>query len=266
MDASTRHVCFVGSAQWARLARLCLATYLVATTFVQDGTAQVKTWAHADSGEYDPFEEVATTDDGEPSQCAFQDGGPTMNGPFAPSTGAPEPPIAGNDSAADDSWQPRPLADLSTNILLPNGLLPRDYWAERPPQPLPCSDAFATRCWATSSFNWQASCLAHNPLYFEQVNLERYGYGCSGCGRCCGCNDCCSTCLQSAAAAAHFFGTMPALPYLMAVDCPAECDYTLGHYRPGSCPPWRYTCCSSWSAVGGLSEAGVLTGLIFLIP
>ena len=70
--------------------------------------------------------------------------------------------------------------------------------------------------------------FCHRPLYFEEINLERYGYGCGWC-------------LQPGASAAHFFGTVPALPYLMTVDCPHECIYTLGHYRPGSCPPWRAT-------------------------
>jgi hypothetical protein len=66
--------------------------------------------------------------------------------------------------------------------------------------------------------------------------------------------------------AGHFFTTVPALPYKMAVDCPGECDYTLGHYRPGSCPPRQFHCCSRVSGLGAFSEAGVLTGMIFLIP
>ena len=38
--------------------------------------------------------------------------------------------------------------------------------------------------------------------------------------------------------AAHFFVTVPLLPYKMGVEPPCECEYTLGYYRPGSCAPW----------------------------
>jgi len=142
----------------------------------------------------------------------------------------------------------------ATNIVLPSGVLPRNYWSERTPQHVaffdPCG---TTRGWPVNSFNWVASCLCHNPLYFEEINLERYGYGCC-------------ECVQPVVSAAHFFATVPALPYMMAVDCPGSCDYTLGHYRPGSCPPRRYHCCTRCSALGALSAGGVATGLIFLIP
>ena len=111
-----------------------------------------------------------------------------------------------------------------------------------------------------NSFNWVASCLCHNPLYFEEINLERYGYGCGVDG------PCCTNGVQSLCSAAHFFGTVVALPYEMGVDCPCECDYTLGHYRPGSCPPRQFHCCTRCSALGGLSASGAAVGLIFLIP
>ena len=40
----------------------------------------------------------------------------------------------------------------------------------------------------------------------------------------------------------HFFGATVALPYLLLVEPPRECVYTLGEYRPGSCVPfqWNY--------------------------
>lgn len=176
-----------------------------------------------------------------------------------PSPSAQEQAAAPQEPGAD--WTPKPLAEITTNILLPGGVLPRNYWTERAPQHVaffdPCG---TTRGWPVNTFNWVPSCFCHNPLYFEEINLERYGYGCGCFG------PCCSSCVQSAASAAHFFATVPALPYKMAVDCPGECDYTLGHYRPGSCPPWQYHCCSRASCLGALSSGGVATGLIFLIP
>jgi hypothetical protein len=158
-------------------------------------------------------------------------------------------------------WAPTPLADLTTNTVLPAGTLPRDYWNERTPQHVAFFDPTGTtRGWPVNTFNWVASCFCCNPLYFEEVNLERYGYGCGCFG------PCCTQCVQSTVSGAHFFANVVALPYKMGVDCPCECDYTLGHYRPGSCPPWRYTCCTRCKATGGLTAGGVAMGLIFLIP
>jgi hypothetical protein len=258
-----------------------LASWILAMTGSAVTEAGFPTTTAYDRRGYDPFEDAVPTSatPTSPSVTNRTDGQPRYDDPFdqpAPAAVAkvatiafrqneptvsetiPPPPAVGQQ--ADDSdepganWTPTPLDELSTNIVLPGGLLPRDHWAERPHQFVgffdPCG---MTRGWPVNSYLWEASCFAHNPLYFEEINLERYGYGCCAC-------------LQPAASACHFFGTVPALPYKMAVDCPGECEYTLGHYRPGSCPPWRYHCCSRVSGLGAMSEAGVLTGLIFLIP
>lgn len=232
--------------------RVLLAACLVATF----GPVRARGEAAFPAG-YDPFESTAAADAQaaaeQTSTVAFQsESGPSATLPAPTYADDPDPD---DETAAD--WQPTPLTDLSTNIRLPGGMLPRDYAAERPPAELPVGEMDspygATRGWPLSMYHWKASCLCHQPLYFEEINLERYGYGCCGC-------------LQYGVSAAHFFGTVPALPYLMAADCPGECDYTLGHYRPGSCPPWQYhwpPCCDPLAT---FSEAGILTGLIFLIP
>ena len=36
--------------------------------------------------------------------------------------------------------------------------------------------AYAPRAWTPTTMTWKASNLCHNPLYFEDVNLERYGH------------------------------------------------------------------------------------------
>jgi hypothetical protein len=162
----------------------------------------------------------------------------------------PQLDLAKNPCAAMDE---KPLGELGIGIALPAGQLPDDpasaCWNElnAASGPFP-----AIRCWPTAVYNWNATCLCYRPLYFEEINLERYGYGC------------CET-LQPLASAAHFFGTVPALPYCMAVECPCKCVYTLGHYRPGSCPPKRY----HWppcSPLAAAAEGGVWTGMVFLIP
>jgi hypothetical protein len=112
-------------------------------------------------------------------------------------------------------------------------------------------------------YNWDPTCLCYQPLYFEEINAERYGYICDDCC----CRWCCmpGNCMQSAASAAHFFGTIPALPYCLAAECPTECVYTLGHYRPGSCPPWRWHW-PPWDPYAAATCAAVYTGFVFAIP
>jgi hypothetical protein len=153
----------------------------------------------------------------------------------------------------------KPLGELGINIAQSSGSLPTDLAT-------PCWDQInqketALRAWSTAVYNWDATCLCHRPLYFEEVNLERYGYQCGD--HCCSFP--CECCLQPAASAAHFYGSVLALPYCMAAECPGDCVYTLGHYRPGDCNPWRY----HWppcDPLAMLSVGGVYTGLIFAIP
>ncbi|MCU0981603.1 MAG: hypothetical protein MUF25_20830 [Pirellulaceae bacterium] len=108
-----------------------------------------------------------------------------------------------------------------------------------------------SRAWPSSCYGWEAPAVCYRPLYFEQVNLERYGYSCGV--------------AQPLVSAAHFFGTIPALPYLIAAQPCGECVYTLGHYRPGSCAPFHLYR-PPLSLRGAAAEAGVVTGLIFAIP
>lgn len=173
--------------------------------------------------------------------------------------GLPPTAVPGGQASAENVAL-RPITDLTINIQLPGGMLPRNYWGEHP-QPAPFIATCGTnRGWPFDSYHWCPSCLCYQPLYFEEPNLERYGYGC-GCYTCCG-----STCIQSACSAAHFFATVPALPYMMAANCPCECNYALGDYRPGSCPPWRYQCCAPCSAFGAGAEGAAAYGLILMLP
>jgi hypothetical protein len=166
------------------------------------------------------------------------------------------PPPTGPSATASDPCAAaveKPMSALGIYIGLPTGDLPADHaaacWESINQSGGPLA---AARGWPGLVYQWDATALCHRPLYFEEINLERHGYGCCAC-------------LQPLASAAHFFGTVPALPYCMADECPCECVYTLGHYRPGSCPPWR---CHwpSWDPLAAAAEGGVITGMIFLIP
>jgi len=91
----------------------------------------------------------------------------------------------------------------------------------------------------------------HQPLYFEQANLER-------CGKSWGC-------LTTAVSATHFAASTIMLPWQMAVsppcstvrtlrDCKAGCEYPMSALLP------------EYSWTGAAAEAAVITGLIFIIP
>ncbi|PHS01142.1 MAG: hypothetical protein COA78_22970 [Blastopirellula sp.] len=113
------------------------------------------------------------------------------------------------------------------------------------------SDFGSHRDWDPTIAQWEAPAFYHRPLYFEEVNLERYGHR--------------KKVLQPALSAAHFFGNTLALPYKIGVNHPCERVYTLGHYRPGDCNPHdRHGL--PWSFKGAVYAGGFYTGLVFFVP
>lgn len=163
----------------------------------------------------------------------------------APVEKQPEPPQRA-------CYQAPPLSALSTSIALPSGAMPTNVAAECAEKFSPTGDIRLACGWGGTEFYWSATCMRHRPLYFEEINAERYGYTVS-------------YCLQPVISAARFFGTIPALPYKMVVERPRDCIYTLGHYRPGSCAPrrWHRLPLKAGAAV---VETGFIAGLILLLP
>jgi hypothetical protein len=86
---------------------------------------------------------------------------------------------------------------------------------------------FVARNFTPTIFTWKASGICHKPLYFEDVQLERYGHSWN-------------PIVQPFVSGAHFFVSVPLLPYKMGLRPPHECVYTLGYYRPGSCAPYMF--------------------------
>jgi len=113
-------------------------------------------------------------------------------------------------------------------------------------------DPFDGRNFVPSTVQWAASGLCHKPLYFEQVQLERYGHEIG-------------PVLQPVVSTAHFFGSIPLLPYKMGIHPPFECQYELGYYRPGSCAPYMIPPIP-WSLRGAAAQAAAVTGAAALIP
>lgn len=182
-------------------------------------------------------------------------------GPVSPSstkttsaqTADPEelPPAPRPLPAAED-WDLKPIGGVTLDIAAPAGDFPENVAAPYLEAAGEYTDQPNLEAVGWSyAYYWQASGYCHGPLYFEEVNLERYGYSLGV--------------LQPAVSGAHFFGTLPILPYKMAVDRPGTCIYTLGHARPGSYTPFQiHRPPLRWDAA--LVEGAAVTGLIFLIP
>jgi hypothetical protein len=136
------------------------------------------------------------------------------------------------------------ISQLTTNITPSPGELPRDCpWG---------GDNFQSRAWSQVTFAWTASGLCNHPLYFEEVQVERYGHTLG-------------PWMQPFASGAHFFLTLPILPYKMGLELPNECMYSLGYYRPGDCAPYLIDPLPL-SIRAGVFEAGAWVGGAALIP
>jgi len=132
-----------------------------------------------------------------------------------PAKPAPEPTVA---VKPPEPPKQRPLSALSIDIR-PVGEAPPNAAAEVHYLGAPEVEPEG-RGWGETLYFWQASNMAHRPLYFEQAYVERYGYNYG--------------CLQPIASGVQFFGTVAVLPVKCAVRRPNECDWTLGYGRPGS--------------------------------
>jgi hypothetical protein len=143
----------------------------------------------------------------------------------------------------------KPITQIELNLAPPP---PGEYRDVNVPRDCPLDgDPFSPRAWQPATLTWIASGLHHGPLYFEEPQLERYGHFWPG--------------VQPFLSGAHFFGTLPVLPYKMGLEPPLECIYPLGYYQPGECAPHSIPPVPL-NLQAALLEAGTVTGLIFLIP
>jgi hypothetical protein len=170
---------------------------------------------------------------------------PDPQAPVEPSPLSPAEVIPSGQLLPDE----RPICQLTTGILPSGGEFPEDVAATRFNSDIA---AWMPRPWEGTVYYWDAPDYCHRPLYYEEVNLERYGY--SHCPL-----------LQPAISGAHFFCATLALPYNSTVHPPHECIYPLGHYRPGSPVPYRIHR-PEWDPKAAAMQAGAVGGLILLIP
>jgi hypothetical protein len=210
-----------------------------------------------------PFATEAT--DGEPAGATFLE---TIGQPEPAATEDQEPKKAKSSLsegvyAGEVSRDLKPISQVTTSMAIPPNQYDPDVpdKDERPRLPR-AHELFAKepvqfhgpghfRPWPEQTSLWEAPGISSHPLYFEEVYVERYGYSFG--------------LAQPVVSAAHFFGRIPALPYLMTVDPPHRCVYTLGHYRAGSCAP-LYWEVPPFDPLAAAVQGGVVTGLVFLIP
>jgi hypothetical protein len=128
------------------------------------------------------------------------------------------------------------------------------YWGEGVGLPAECRlrGKMQIRNFTMITYTWKASGLCHKPLYFEEVQLERYGHTFGPVA-------------QPFVSGAHFFANIAILPYKMGINPPNECQYALGYYRPGDCAPYMIPPVPL-SARGGLYQAGAVVGAVALFP
>ncbi len=112
--------------------------------------------------------------------------------------------------------------------------------------------AYNERNFAQMCYAWEASNLWYNPLYFQDVGLERYGHTHN-------------EAIQPFISMGKFGGQVLMLPYQMSLNPACRKKYALGYYRPGECAPKK---CYQLplSAKAAAAQAGVMSGMILLFP
>ena len=142
-------------------------------------------------------------------------------------------------------WRKIPVGNMSDGDL--DALA--SYW-QLPKECTISTSTFAGRSWVPQTVTWKASNLCHKPLFFENVQLERYGHSHG-------------PFLQPVHSTVHFFSSIALAPYNMRITPANECQYALGFYRPGNCAPWLREPFPI-SLAGARFEASVLTAGAFL--
>jgi len=147
---------------------------------------------------------------------------------------------------------PLPIGMIGSAIAPDSGQLPidraADWFAEFGTV---YQDNQSTRGWYARYLPWTAPSDRHQPLYFEDINLERCGYHFG--------------CVQPFVSAAKFYGRVPWAVYMEVAQPCGECAHDLGKYRPGSpsCPTHQRPRLYLPAAA---VEAFWVAGLILLVP
>jgi len=166
-----------------------------------------------------------------------------------PSATVPAGP-KGSYEKVERGW--KPIGAVSASIALPAGELPANLAApEFARAGVVVAPINQNHNWPTLSYSWEASAVGHNPLYFEDANLERYGYS--------------HGILQPWISGGRFFLTVVLLPYKIVAHPLGQIVYPLGYYRPGDpAPPVREI--EPIKLTASAAEAAFIIGMIIILP
>lgn len=121
----------------------------------------------------------------------------------------------GSGSTVPD-WPAKSIREVRIDVRESGGRFPDDRSIEMMSFGGPVSRPASAKVFA-----WAAPNIKYQPLYFEEVALERYGQTLPP-------NQ------QAVASGIHFFKSLVTLPHQMRHDAPSSCDYPLGFCRPGN--------------------------------
>ncbi len=146
----------------------------------------------------------------------------------------------------------KPIGAVTASIAAPAGELPVNQAAPVFAQAgVVAAPVNASHNWPTFTYAWEASAVPHNPLWFEDVNLERYGYT--------------HGILQPWISGGRFFINVVFLPYHIVAEPPGTLEYPLGYYRPGdAAPPVRQI--KPVKPLAAVAEAAFIIGMIIILP
>ncbi len=115
----------------------------------------------------------------------------------------------------------KPLSEIRADARLERAELPRDRAPEFFEETVPVSDASLGRDeWPDFRFGWASGRFYHQPLYFQDAGLERYG------------QSRCYPALQPVASSIHFFGNAAAFPIKLMLVHPRSYTSTPSSLRP----------------------------------
>ncbi len=119
--------------------------------------------------------------------------------------------------------------------------------------PLPNEDVYRRREFAHLDYAWVASNVCYYPLYFEDVNLERYGHMHR-------------PLVQPVVSVGRFSAQFLALPYQMTMHQVAQPTYPLGHLAPGDLAAPKVYHRVPLNLQAAAVTVGIYTGWFYLIP
>ncbi len=108
------------------------------------------------------------------------------------------------------------------------------------------------RTYPDTFFQWEASNISYRPLYFQDVQLERYGHTYPDY-------------IQPFVSITKFGTQLIGLPYQMGIDSPHKTVTPLGYYQPGEPAP-KLCYQIPLSLKGAVYQAATVSGLVYLIP